>query len=126
MDEAKLKDDLTAYLRANLLRFVIFRHEDRSTYGIPDLSVTGLTRTSWLEVKFANPDCRSRGNQDLSMLRLANVGLARYVIFSLVEKHRYTSIVEPKVYKEWQTSGDHVSGFAFDWIAEQIRRMHTS
>lgn len=125
MDEAKIKDDLTAFLRQELLRFVIFRHEDRSTYGVPDLSVTGLTRTSWLEVKFANPECRSRGNQDLSMLRLGNVGLARYVIFAIENKHRFTYIVESKDYKDWRAKGDRVMGFAFDWVAEQIRSMHT-
>jgi len=125
MNEAFVKANLTTYLRANLLRAVILRHEDRSTYGIPDLSVTMCGSTSWWEVKFANPDCRSRGAQDLTMRRLGNVGKAYYLIFEIDKtKEKRMHIVTPNDYVKWEQSGDMMIGFDHAWVTDFIKAVH--
>ena len=80
MNEASLKQALVALMRAELAPFVIFRHEDRITSGIPDISVTGNRHTSWWEVKFANPDFKCPGIQELTALRLAAAGHACFFV----------------------------------------------
>jgi len=80
--ENKLCGELVRALRLTLPQFVVFKHADLVTSGIPDISVTGLKRTLWLEVKFANPGVIDRGIQAATMKRLGRAGLAYYVIYS--------------------------------------------
>lgn len=51
MTEAQFTRALVHDLRQVLDRTVIFKHNDRLTAGVPDLSVTYHGRTTWLEVK---------------------------------------------------------------------------
>ena len=126
MNEASIKADLTLYLRGNLLRAVILRHEDRSTYGIPDLSITMSGHTSWWEVKLANPDCRSSGAQDLTMRRLGNVGQAYYLIFEInKKKEKRTHIVNPSDYAKWEQAGNMMMDFDYVWVRDFIRMVHS-
>src|SRR6266699_3496021 len=107
MTEASLKSELVKMLREQLHGFVILRHEDKSTYGVPDISITGCGKTAWVEVKFANPDFNSRGIQDLTLRRLSHVGIARYLIYELnKDKERLVHIVHPGDLAAWRESGE--------------------
>jgi len=79
--EATLTRALVKVLRAGLPGAVVIKHADRFTAGVPDLSVTWGGRTTWLEVKYANPRLLSRGIQDLTMRGLARAGSAYYVVY---------------------------------------------
>jgi hypothetical protein len=108
-----------------LAGFIVLRHEDKSTYGVPDMSVTGCGKTSWWEIKFANPDFNSRGIQDLTLRRLGNVGLARYIVYEVTkEKERFVHIVYPRDLADWRISGEMFEGFDHLWVIEKIRELH--
>lgn len=67
--------------------FVIFKHNDRVTAGIPDISVTGNGMTTWWEVKNLTggrtmPKERGRGLQAKNMSSLYAAGHCYYIIFS--------------------------------------------
>lgn len=125
MKEDKPKSELTLLLRQELIGFVIFRHEDKSTYGVPDTSVTGKGKTSWLEIKLANPDFKSHGQQELTMRRLANAGhYARYIIYEMdSDGAKRTRIVHPKDLANWRTV-DFWAGFDHQSVLEHIRGVH--
>jgi len=94
-------------LRLMLPGFVALRHEDVRTCGIPDLSLTGLNKTTWWEFKYGHPDFSSHGIQELIMLRLAAAGFARYVLWMEVGNGVETTlIVHPKKLKdlEWEVA----------------------
>src|SRR5262245_32614805 len=121
--ESKPKSELTLLLRHELLRYVIFRHEDKATYGIPDTSITGNGATAWLEIKLADPDFQSHGQQELNMRRLANVGFyARYIIYENIERVKRVRIVHPRDFVNWRTSGDVMIGWDHQWVVEEIRK----
>lgn len=92
MTEASLTGSLIKVLR-RLAGLVVFKHTDRLITGIPDISITHH-KTIWLEVKYANPKILSRGLQHLNMLKLAEVGLAFYIIYDKPKDK--TFIVLPK------------------------------
>jgi hypothetical protein len=83
-DEALLKDLLIKAFAKSPYTLEATRHEDKITSGIPDVSVTTLGRTVWLEVKHANPSFTSRGVQELKMKKLALTGLSAYVVYDEV------------------------------------------
>lgn len=134
MNETSLKADLMECMRTNLRGFIGLRHEDKLQAGIPDISVTGLGRTSWWEAKFADPDFTSRGIQELTMLRLAAAGHARYLIYDASKFVPRILIVHPKHFKEWATEfeawvdcrADAKGAPIFDqkWVVDHIRRVH--
>ena len=53
MNEATLKRALVKAMRTTMPGAVVFRHEDRFTAGIPDISVTWAGITTWWEVKYS-------------------------------------------------------------------------
>jgi hypothetical protein len=55
VNEAYLKGRLVRILREELPGAVVFRHEDKFTPGVPDISVTWHGRTRWIEVKYDRP-----------------------------------------------------------------------
>jgi hypothetical protein len=127
MNEATLKAELVKIARAAMNGYVIIRHEDRGTYGIPDISATGNGKTSWWEAKFANPDFNSKGIQDLTMLRLANVGLARYIIYEITkEKDKFVHIVHPRDLAKWRESGEMSVGFDHLWVISKIKEVNSN
>lgn len=79
MIEHPLKAKLTSVLRKELTGFVILRLEDKLQSGIPDMVITGNNRTSWWEIKAGA--FHSKGIQELTLIRLARAGYARYIIF---------------------------------------------
>lgn len=123
MDETQLKADLAAHIRINLRKCVVFSHGDRSSYGIPDLSVTYGGKTTWLELKYADPDFKSHGQQELNMKRLAHVGSAYYVIYETKGKENSVRLVHPDNFATW-SSNLPVAGFNHNWIMEKIREIH--
>ena len=123
--EAKLKTKLVEHLRKMYPGYVVLRHEDRFTFGIPDISVTGHGRTSWWEAKHANPDFESLGYQELTMLRLSAGGYARYIIWEEIGDVKRTLIVHPKLLCDWSSRHESYSvGFNHHWMGEQIQKVH--
>jgi hypothetical protein len=104
MSEADLKNDLVQKMRKHLTGFVIFRHEDHRTSAIPDISVTGYRRTTWLEVKFADPSFDSPELQHLRMRQLEACGFgAWYVIYSLAASSRVRTVIR----RRFHPKGSH-------------------
>lgn len=102
---------------------VALRHEDRFTSGIPDISVTRGGRTSWWECKHANPGIKSEGIQELTMLRLAAAGYARYIVWEEVRGILRTLIVHPMHISTLQPE-TFCRSFDMLWLVEQIRKVH--
>lgn len=125
-DEQKLVSKLMEKMREELQPegYVCLRHEDSFTSGIPDISVTAFGRTSWWEAKHANPDFDSRGIQELTMLRLAKAGYARYIIFDELKTTERTFIVEPRNLGGWRENGIVAPGFNYSFIISTIREVH--
>jgi len=124
MTEANLKSALVTLLRKAFPGYVIFRHEDRHLFGVPDFSVTGNRITSWWEGKHASPQFVSQGIQELTMLRLANQSHARYIIWDENGGAKRTLLVHPKEMNEWQLTKENTNGFNHRWVVEQIRKVH--
>lgn len=106
-------------------RYVIFRHESGYIQaGIPDISVTNPDSrlTLWVETKaviYPSKDIRSRGQQDLSMLRLGQTAI--YVIFLEDEAgDRWTVVCTPDLVQHWDTLPRY-TGFAYEQVAGVIR-----
>ena len=59
MNEATLKGALVKAMRTTMPGAVVFRHEDRFTGGIPDISVTWAGIATWWEVKYSPIGCNS-------------------------------------------------------------------
>ena len=128
MTEAILKGVLVKKFRELLPDYVTLRHEDRITHGIPDISTTGDKFTSWLEVKFANPNFQSRGIQDLTLLRLERAGSGLFIVYREYPgtHHRRTYIVNPRVIgmpmDDWKFFSE---GFDHKWVIDYIKELHT-
>lgn len=124
-DESSLKSALMRELRLTLPKFVALRHEDVRTCGIPDLSLTGLGRTTWWEFKHANPRFESQGVQELTMLRLAACGYARYVVWEEDANGgaQRTLIVHPKKMQSLEPE-DACGGFNMKFVARFMQAAH--
>jgi len=115
VNEATLKSALVHLGRQTLPGHVLLRHEDKMTAGIPDISVTGHGRTLWIEVKFGV--ITGRGIQAMTMERLAQYGMAVYVVYALsggVEIRTYDGVVLAKHGKLGQHSA------VLDWIRSTL------
>jgi len=131
MNESTLTSALMHKLREQLRGYECFRHPASylSQAGIPDVSITGYGRTTWLEVKFAKPSIRSRGIQDQTMLRLAGAGRAYYIIYHLEHDIKRMGIVHPRIVHDsdtnlWKYTGEWTLGFKHAMVADFIRRGH--
>lgn len=51
MTEAQLVARVVKYLRTRFREAVVFKHNDRITAGVPDISITRRPRVTWLEAK---------------------------------------------------------------------------
>jgi hypothetical protein len=123
--EASLKSAFCQQARAELKGFVVIRHEDRFTHGIPDTSVTGRKKTSWWEAKYANPHFQSKGIQELTMLRLGVAGFAFYVLYYEKGEIRRTYIVDPPdIGKDVNSWTRYADGFNHKWVIEFIKEVH--
>jgi len=112
-------------IKLHMKGFVALRHEDVRTAGIPDLSLTGHGKTSWVEVKHGTPDFDSQGIQELTMLRLAAAGYARYLIY-LENKdgsNKRTLIVHPKKLGTLEPEAE-CDGHNHRWVADFFMERH--
>lgn len=122
-NESSLKSALMRQVKLDLSGFVALRHEDVRTAGIPDLSLTGLGRTSWWEFKHTVNGFDSTGIQELTMLRLAAAGYARYVVWEEKKSIKRTLIVHPKHLGDLVPEAFCV-GFDMRWLVEQVKKAH--
>jgi|SRR6185436_505840 len=124
-DESTPRSALMRMIKLALPHFVALRHEDVRTRGIPDLSLTGLGRTTWWECKHATPDFKSQGIQELTMLRLAAAGYARYIIWreEADGSDKQTLIVHPE-HLATLTPEAWCAGYDHRWMVEQLARAH--
>ena len=125
--EADLKRALVKRLREVYPNFVIWRIEDPTTSGIPDITVVGRKVTSFWEVKHATPKFKVKGIQGRTMDLLAREGLAFYIIYC--EKcdgaDKMTYIVDPKaIHNPPYTWARRRIGFDHDWVVRQIGGLH--
>lgn len=72
MNEAGLKGDLARRLR-RLRGVVVYRHEDKFTGGVPDVSVTRGPRVAWIEVKYRRADGQVAEFTELQRLALQDL-----------------------------------------------------
>ncbi|MCR4301824.1 MAG: hypothetical protein NUV51_09460 [Sulfuricaulis sp.] len=123
--ESLLKSALVRTLKEQLPGFIVLRHEDVRTSGIPDISVTGGGRTSWIEVKHATPHLETRGIQELTCLRLAGAGFCRYLVYQENKRGngKRTLIVHPKHIGDMLPETFCV-GYDHRWVAEYLRKIH--
>jgi len=124
-NETGLRSRQVDAFKLGLPRYVILRHEDVRTVGMPDMSLTGCSKTSWIEFKHGTPDFTSTGIQELTMLRLDAAGYARYVIWmeNADGSAKQTMIVRPRDFKELRPEASCV-GFDYKWVVEYFRRRH--
>ena len=125
MDESILKSQLGKEFRYRLPSYFFARHEDVRTSGQPDINVTGgrSKRTTWIEVKYANPDFKSKDIQLLTMCRLEAVGSALYVIYEeTLDGIKQTYVFPPSQY----ASGRWVAtpGFDHKRVVLAVRDIH--
>jgi hypothetical protein len=132
MSESLLTRQLMKKLRAELPTFVVLKHADGWTSGVPDVSVTGNGRTTWLEVKLVE----LRGIietklQRFQMERLErNGGTAFYVMYYTSPFPRSVAIVEPS--KRSSVAPYHgltpylssIAGHDHDLVVTLLKRIH--
>lgn len=104
--------ELVNALRRDLPFAVVFKHADRITAGMPDISVTLGQRTIWLEAKHVTSDkkLKSKGVQLLTMRRLSKEGLAYFVVYDDVAER--TFVVAPEMMDDlgsYREDGKHLS-----------------
>lgn len=82
--ETEFQSELVRLSKTVLPDFIVLQHRNPAEAGTPDLSMTGLGRTGWYELKCSRkpPTLRTRGVQDVTMARLSTRGLARYIILT--------------------------------------------
>lgn len=124
-NESVLKLKLMEQIRKDLPGFVALRHEDVRTSGIPDMSLTGFAKTTWWEFKHAVPTFDSTGIQELTMLRLAAAGYARYVIWEEQRGIKRTLIVHPRhVGTKPLIHESACVGYDMQWLVAYMRKAH--
>lgn len=99
MDEATITREMTEYLRKHNPGPVI-KHAEKSTLGIPDVSVTGYGHTMWIEVKLI------RGlPEKISLRKTIGFQGPQYRTMSLLDYHgsgaMYVLFFSHR--REWQT-----------------------
>ena len=95
---------------------VALRHEDLYSAGIPDLSYSLNGRTSWWEVKYADPRLVSKGVQRHLCSRLDAASLCRYIIYQqgiAKKRPRAIRVVRPDDLDCWDVAGAVVTTGSF-------------
>lgn len=130
-NEAKLKRALMLELKKQIRhpRPVIFRHEDRYTHGMPDISLTLRNGTSWWEAKHAIGYLdRGKKIQEQMMRDLsANGGRAFYIIWRTgTDGSERTYVVHPNDLNEWTEKYLVMFvGFDFESLATFMKEVHS-
>jgi hypothetical protein len=118
--EAELKAALTKELRRCLPHLLVLQY---STAGAPDREIIGCGVTTRWEFKHATPGFVTDGLQELTMLRLAVAGHARYVIWEEKRDVKRTMIVHPNHIGDMLPEA-FCPGFDMRWLVERIREAH--
>jgi hypothetical protein len=134
--EDAVRTPCVQFIGRELPKAVIFRHEDKFTGGVPDMSVSTGKLTSWWEFKLldpkrysAAPHVRHRGLQSVRMLQLAVIGPAFYIVFA-DDTQRRTLIVRPIDYHRAVTNRRpfetdlYAAGFNYRFVVDFIREQH--
>jgi len=125
MNESILKSQLVKLARDTMPGFVIIRHEDRITSGIPDISISGNKKTTWLEVKYGTPKFASKGIQELMCNRLAIAAFACYYVIYLERSgEKWTHIVHPRDVGNEEHWLHFTSGFNHQFVIDSIKKEH--
>jgi hypothetical protein len=124
-EESKYKGQLMETFREQLPRFVAIRHENTAHSGTPDISIDGMGKCSWLEVKHGTPNFDSDGRQELLCLRLAGANFCRYVIYheDAQGNNKRTLIVHPKNLRDLIPETFCV-GFNHQFVVDYIKKRH--
>lgn len=102
------------------------RHEDVRSVGYPDLSLTGSGRTTWWEFKHAMPKLKANeagSKQHLCMMRLEQLGFARYIIWLEDEEGKQsTLIVCPQYLADFRSKATIIiAGYAMKGVVEWMK-----
>lgn len=120
MTEGKLLAPCLKLMRAELVGFVIIKHGDGFTSGVPDVSITGNRRTSWLEFKHGPKIKWAHGLQQLTCQRLAEKGFSCHVVlYEEAEEHRRTLILTPD-----EIIIGSAPGFNHQFVVDFVRSLH--
>ncbi len=119
-EEARLKAAAMKELRQQCPSFVVLEY---ATAGAPDRTIVGCGVQSNWEFKHSAPGFKTHGIQELTMLRLAACGHARYIIFEEKRGIRRTLIVHPR-HVGSLTPEAWTVGFDHRWLVARIREVH--
>lgn len=127
--EGELKSKQSDAIRDIMPGFVLQLHQQIRGKGTPDMSLDGLARTSWWELKHGTPKFLSPGIQEVTCCRLAAASFCRYIIYFDNGHRKETQIVRPvdvrdrldfnsiRVEYSWP-------GFDFGAVAYFMRQIH--
>jgi hypothetical protein len=126
--EGALSSALLSAARLRLPGVVAFKHADRFTSGVPDISLS-WGRTAWLETKATDaPRIRLHKNWGLQLLTAQRLeratGLCWFVVFSERADGRLTRIVRPrdmKITGDWSESVAAFPGYDHEGVIEFIK-----
>ena len=124
--ESELKSELLQAIKKYLHGFVALRHEDVRNGGIPDLSVTAISMTSWWEIKHATPRFTSPELQRITCLRLAQGGYCRYIIYWEHMGNLETQIIHPVHISDRPIIEAAADGHNHKFVTDFMRMVHFS
>lgn len=118
MIESDVKGKLRDVLKGTIPGAIVIRHEDKTTAGIPDVSVSRERRTIWIEVKHSKPGqtYSPTERQKLMLRRLRGLLVSSREDRS--DRHSFTV-------SEWGAEGLHsIRTFtSYVALAEDVRRL---
>jgi hypothetical protein len=127
LTEQILKSELCAHLRRQLPFSEVYRIEDQSMVGIPDMIVNWRGCSTWIEGKHAKPKIRTKHrSQTVIMDRLSRASRAFYVVWGEAAGELRTFLVEPAVVlaNAWHLDLPHLRGINHEAVAQRIRETH--
>ncbi len=109
--EAQLTRELILTIEKTLPGSVVFKHSDRITFGVPDVSVTWMGTTTWIEIKRGH--LSGRKIQQRTLQRLSKQTSAFYVVYY----DTCIDVLTPdlKLFKKFDSNLD---------VAKLIRKLH--
>ena len=121
-----LRNKLVKDLRDKFPNAVVISHEDKYTYGIPDISFTRGGITTWIEVKVAQPKIKKGREIQLFVTQSLEIqGWCFYIVYQEKKNgEQFAYIVSPKVIKNnnWENdyfvkTGNFNSELIFDFLS---------
>lgn len=109
MTESQLTGKLIKFVRVKRPDAVVFKHSDRTTVGVPDMSITCCGLTRWYEVK-VEPNWPPTKIQVATMAKIqrASGGDGHYLrFFKHNGRWRMAVIDVPTLDKFYRGTGDH-------------------